>query len=303
MSPLPTMPVGVDRYLADTAHMTLEEQAVHFRLQIYAWRSPGCCLPDDDSRLARMLGITPKRWASLKPAVMALWTLNDGDWTNDQVAREHEFVTSKIEKKRAAGKLGGRPKSLPDNDPGKASGSENGKQNESEPKAATATATKKESPVVPKGTDRDGFDEFRTAYPRRSTAFPATDARKRWLQARRGGADPAEIVAGARAYAAEQAGLGKVGTEYIKTADVWLRQQRWKDFTERPDTPTAAGAVSDDVWRERVRLWQSRRGHWPWRGSEPPDDPRTKVPPHILAELGILHAAGTGLPPLMRVSA
>ena len=249
MNQLPIMPVGVDRYLADTAHLTLEEQGVHFRLQIYAWRSPGCCLPDDDARLARMLGISLKRWATVRPAVMALWTLEDGAWVNDQVSREHEFVTGKIEKKRAAGRLGGRPKSLQDNDVGKASGSENGKQNESEPKPATATA--KESPVVPKGTTPDRFEEFRAAYPPRNVRFPATPARKRWLEALKRGADPEAMIAGAKAYAAEQIRIGKSGSEFVKTADVWLNQNRWQDYDHPAQDPAGVSAPPPDPAKDR----------------------------------------------------
>ena len=294
MGQLPTMPVGVDRYLADTAHLTLEEQGVHFRLQIYAWRSPGCCLPDDDARLARMLGISLKRWTTLKPAVMALWNRKDGTWVNDQVAREHEFVTGKIEKKRAAGKLGGRPKSLPDNDEGKASGSENGKQNESEPKPATATATATNTPIVPKGMQPDRFEEFRAAYPPRNVRFQATPARKRWLEALKRGADPDQIIAGAKSYAAEQAQIGKAGTEFVKTAEVWLRNQLWNDY--QPE-PAAAGqdvpvVIAEDQCREWVRQWKQRGGYWPWRRVLPPNDPRTTIPAHILlTEAGIEHSA------------
>lgn len=289
MSPLPTLPLLVDAFIADTAHMTVEEVGAHIRLLVFAWRSPGCCLPDDDARLARMLGLTVKRWAALKPGVMALWQRNsDGNFTHDRLTHEHQFVTSKIEKKRAAGKLGGRPKSLELQDQGKASGSEVEKQNESERKPPTPTPT--ESPLSPSGGDPDGFAEFRSIYPKRNVAFPTTPARKRWLEARRRGAKPEEIIAGAKAYAAEQQRIGKVGTEFVKTADSWLHQQRWMDYGPTASavaSPPAPVTVADDTWRERIRTWRARGGHWPWRPSPPPDDPRTLVPPHLLAEFGI----------------
>lgn len=294
MSQLPTMPVGVDRYLADTAHLTLEEQGVHFRLQIYAWRSSGCCLPDDDARLARMLGISPKRWASLKPSVMALWTLKDSTWVNDQVAREHEFVTGKIEKKRAAGRLGGRPKSLTDNDEAKASGSENGKQNESEPKPATATAT--DTPIVPKGTEPEGFDEFWAAYPKRDGDNPRKTAVRAYAKVIRHGLKPAALMAAVRAYSEELAAKGRIGTEFVAQASTWLNQERFDRFNGRPDPAEAKPSgpdtylanLTDDDWRGHVRRWRSTGGQWPLaRRTEPPDDPRTKVPGAILAEFDL----------------
>ena len=207
MSSFPTMPVGVDRYLADTAHLTLEQQAVHFRLQIYAWRSPGCCLPDDDAKFARMLGITGKRWASLKPAVMALWTVSDGTWIHEQVAREHEFVEGKIEKRRAAGKLGGRPKSLPDNDMGKAKGSETEKQTESKTKAATATATS--TPKVPKGTDPEGFEEFWKAYPKRDGDNSRKTAARAYAKVIGGGIEPARAAPSRQGHGSRDASQGQ----------------------------------------------------------------------------------------------
>ncbi|WP_238272309.1 DUF1376 domain-containing protein [Methylobacterium cerastii] len=287
----------MDRYLADTAHLTLEQQAVHFRLQIYAWRSPGCRLPDDDAKLARMLGITGKRWASLKPAVTALWTLSEGLWANEQVTREHEFVEGKIEKRRSAGKLGGRPKSLPDNDPGKAKGSENEKQTESKTKAATATATI--PPKAPKGADPDGFAEFWQAYPKRDGDNPRKTAVRAYAKAVRDGAEPAAILRAVRAYAAELRTKGRIGSEFVAQATTWLNQGRFERFTqgpeaqeggEGPDQRARLAKVPDSEWRNRLSVWKSRGGHWPYQHlTEPPDDPRTKVPDHVLAEFDIQH--------------
>ncbi|AWI90560.1 hypothetical protein C0214_21425 [Methylobacterium sp. DM1] len=297
MSPLPTLPLLVDAFIADTAHMTVEEVGAHIRLLVFAWRSPGCCLPDDDARLARMLGLTAKRWAALKPSVMALWQRNsEGNFTHDRLTHEHQFVTSKIEKKRSAGRLGGRPKSLELQNQDKASGSVIGKQSESERKPPTPTPT--ESPLSPSGEDPDGFAEFRSNYPKRNAAFPTTQARKRWLEARRRGAKPEEIIAGAKAYAAEQQRIGKVGTGFVRTADSWLHQQRWRDHATAASVNAPAPApVADETWRERIRNWRARGGHWPWRPSPPPDDPRTLVPQHILDEFGL--GAARDLPVLM----
>ena len=287
MSSLPIMPVGVDRYIADTAHMTNEEAGAYFRLQVFAWRSPGCCLPDDDARFARMLGTTPKRWAALKPIVLANWVLENGNWSNDRVAQEHAIVSGKVEKKRAAGKLGGRPKSLELQDQAEASGSEIEKQNESEPKALKLKL--KSTPIVPTGDDPEGFADFRAAYPKRNVTFPTTLARKRWLEARRRGASPDEIIAGAKAYAAEQNRIGKVGTEFVKTADAWLNQQRWRDYAQASAEPseTPVAIISDETWRDRVRRWKATGGHWPWKGSDPPDSPNTTVPKTVLDEFGV----------------
>jgi uncharacterized protein YdaU (DUF1376 family) len=65
------MPYFGDAYMADTRHLTLEEHGAYHLLLLIAWRSPNCALPDDDKRIAQMLGITAKKWAALKPTVMA----------------------------------------------------------------------------------------------------------------------------------------------------------------------------------------------------------------------------------------
>ena len=292
MSMLPIIPVNADKYLADTAHMTNEEAGAYFRLQVFAWRTPGCCLPDDDARFARMLGTTPKRWAALKPIVLRNWTLIDGNWINDQIAIEHEIVAEKVEKKRASGRQGGRPKPLELHETGKALGSVIAPQSESETKALILRSIS--TPIVPTENDPEGFADFRSTYPKRNVTFPTTLARRRWREATRRGASPEEIITGARAYAAEQARIGKVGTEFVKTADAWLNQQRWRDFLPRPEDPSAtpAPAVTDEVWRDRVQRWKATGGHWPWKASEPPDSPNTAVPKPILDEFGISRPAG-----------
>lgn len=156
---------------------------------------------------------------------------------------------------------------------------------------------REETPKAPKGAgEPEGFLEFRAAYPKRSTAFPTTPARKRWLEARKRGAKSKEIIAGAKGYAAEQTRIGKVGTEFVQSADVWLNKQRWHDYLDAASAPATAGGangdllatISSDRWRNEIRNWQSRGGHWPLgRLTPPPDHPNTKVPRAILAEFGL----------------
>src|SRR5690349_18530614 len=67
-----------------------------------AWRTEGCRLPDDDQRIARMLGVTAARWRKLKPVVMAFWTLEEGHWTQRRLSKERQFVEEKRAKNSAA---------------------------------------------------------------------------------------------------------------------------------------------------------------------------------------------------------
>ncbi|MCJ2108536.1 hypothetical protein MKK70_24835 [Methylobacterium sp. E-041] len=92
---------------------------------------------------------------------------------------------------------------------------------------------------------------------------------------------------------------GKVGSEFVAQATTWLNQGRFERFTKgsepqaggvQTDAETRLAKVPESEWRSRLSVWQSRGGHWPWQQlTEPPDDWRTKVPPHLLAEIGIVH--------------
>lgn len=105
MSATPAIPFFGDAYLADTRHLSLEEHGAYLQLMMIAWRSPDCSLPDDDSRLARMLGITASRWAKLRPTIMAFWKLENGVWTQKRLRKERTFVEDKREKNSKAGRL------------------------------------------------------------------------------------------------------------------------------------------------------------------------------------------------------
>ncbi|WP_407529412.1 YdaU family protein [Methylobacterium oryzisoli] len=112
MSKFPYLPLAVDAYRNDTAHLTLEEHGAYLMLLMLAWRSPGCRLPDDDAKLARMLGLTAKKWARIKENVMGFWDLEGGFWIQPRLMKEHQFVSRKSEQNRSAGSRGGHSKSL-----------------------------------------------------------------------------------------------------------------------------------------------------------------------------------------------
>lgn len=98
----PSIPLFGDAYLADTRHLSLEEHGAYLQLMMIAWRSADCALPDDDVRLARMLGISAGRWAKIKGAVMAFWTLGETGWTQKRLSKERAFVEEKRTKNKSA---------------------------------------------------------------------------------------------------------------------------------------------------------------------------------------------------------
>lgn len=112
MADFPSIPFFTDAYIADTQHLTNEEHGVYLRLLMFAWRTPGCCLPDDDRRLAIMVGVTPGKWSKLKPVVMGFWQTDGTVWRQKRLTKERSFASKSREQKRAAGKASYEAKSL-----------------------------------------------------------------------------------------------------------------------------------------------------------------------------------------------
>ena len=98
MADLPGMMIFGDAYMADTRHLSLEEHGAYYLLLLIAWRCPERALPDDDKRLAQMLGITAPRWAKLKPTIMAFWNLDERGWTQKRQLKAWEIAQNRSEK-------------------------------------------------------------------------------------------------------------------------------------------------------------------------------------------------------------
>lgn len=78
------------------------------------------------------------------------------------------------------------------------------------------------------------FDEFWKEYPKRKGSNPIKPSQDKFKQALKKGVNPADIIAGARRYAAEMQSENKIGTEYVAQAQTWLKQARWQDYSEPP---------------------------------------------------------------------
>jgi uncharacterized protein YdaU (DUF1376 family) len=117
MADYPAMPLMTDAYLADTQHLSNEEHGVYLRLLIIAWRSPDCSLPDDDKRLAIMLGVTLIRWRDkLKPVIAPFWIIQNGAWTQKKQLEVRKKVEKNVKQKRIAYEQTERAKRLKHNE-------------------------------------------------------------------------------------------------------------------------------------------------------------------------------------------
>lgn len=159
----------------------------------------------------------------------------------------------------------------------------------------------KTTPIVPNG-DEVAFQEFKAAYPARNVRFSTAPTRKRYIEAIKRGATPAALLAAAKSYAAEMRRAGNTGerAQFVKTAEVWLNQDLWRDHVGQDRSTLGGGStsadylarLSDDRWRDAVRHWKKTLGQWDLaRHTPPPDEPGTKVPKHILTEFAIVERA------------
>ena len=95
------------------------------------------------------------------------------------------------------------------------------------------------------------FDQFADVFPRMGDAEKTEDGLRKALG---DGADPAEILAGAKAYALEQAGNKP---RYIKYSENWIEEKRWRQHVTTP----VASVNPQKVLEERAKDIKARK---PW---------------------------------------
>jgi len=245
--------IWTDAYIGDTTHLTLQEHGAYFKLLLIAWRSPGCCLPDDDKRLSIMLGVTLKVWLRLKPVIMEFWKLEDGLYYQGRLTREREKVEAQSRKGAAAANKRWAHKSLKSNNVNDASASPEYMPDECPPSPSPTPIgnpsdsdksdisplfggqAKKRVPARPKSKEKvesgrpDKFEEFWNTYPHRGGAKKGkVAARKKWDAALKRKVDPEIIIEGARDFTRDR----KVVDGYAPDPARWLFNEMWQDEIE-----------------------------------------------------------------------
>lgn len=105
------IPLFADAYLADTTHLTTEEHGAYLLLLMAAWRQEDCALPNDDRKLARIVGLSPRKWAAIKSSILDFWTVESGRIFQARLRRERAWVVQKSEgsRKSAQARWGKQP--------------------------------------------------------------------------------------------------------------------------------------------------------------------------------------------------
>lgn len=102
MAEFPALTLWTDAYLSDTRHLSTVEHGAYLLLLMEAWRRPHCDLPDDDTILARLSGLSAKEWAKIKPVVMAFWTRDGRSKTWSQKRLFQERSKARVRSKSAS---------------------------------------------------------------------------------------------------------------------------------------------------------------------------------------------------------
>lgn len=110
---LPYLPLFVDDYEADTAHLTLVEDGIYSRMLRLCWRSPKCRMPNDHDWIARKIRISSEEERAAMVTVLdEFFTTRRGVIFSKRLSAEYERISVSIERRKNAGKSGGRAKAL-----------------------------------------------------------------------------------------------------------------------------------------------------------------------------------------------
>lgn len=104
MAEFPALPVFTDALLGDTMHLTTTEFGAYMLMLVIAWRSPDCCLPNDDAYLARVTRAA-RAWGRMRDTLLAFWTVGtDGQLRQKRLTQERLRAAEHAEQARRAGK-------------------------------------------------------------------------------------------------------------------------------------------------------------------------------------------------------
>ena len=97
------MPLNVADYLKDTRHLSTREHGAYFLLLMHAWTGGGE-LPVDETRLARIAGMSPKEWRYSREIILDFFVLVGNSYRHKRIDAELARADEFIEQKRSAGK-------------------------------------------------------------------------------------------------------------------------------------------------------------------------------------------------------
>lgn len=249
-------------------------------------------LPDDDQMLARATRMTVRKWKSIRPMIMEFFEEESGYIFNKRLRSEHTKASQKRTKKVQAGALGGKAKSLKDNNSDPSNDAilppqkTKQKPSKSEPEPESY---KKEPPVIPlKGEDPDLFEKPK---PKRATQIPAgfpdaaamEAAMKYW---RDHGRPDLNARTEAAAFRDNKLQNAKTHKDWKAAWRTWLRNAIKYNPPPRngfKDQNVSHGTIdaSPEDWTRRANMFREK-GMWSSDWGPKPDEAGCAAPPEIL---------------------
>lgn len=102
MAAVPFMPLYVADYMADAAHLSTLEHGAYLLLIMAYWQR-GEALPDDDKKLARIVGLQGANWRKVAPVLREFFVSENGKLIHHRIERELQHLRDKSLKNRKGG--------------------------------------------------------------------------------------------------------------------------------------------------------------------------------------------------------
>lgn len=113
MSDIPYLPLYINDYEGDTAHLSLEEDGAYSRLIRLCWRTSGCSVPNDPAWIMKRMRANENEYNDIiKPVITEYFTIKNGRVFQKRLQQEFDKVSAKIKAQKLNGKKGGVAKAL-----------------------------------------------------------------------------------------------------------------------------------------------------------------------------------------------
>lgn len=237
---LPHMPLWVYDLEADEdcALMSLAEYGAYMRLLQRQWIEGS--IPVDMPRLARLLRVTADEINAIWPALADKFVKDGrGRQKNHRLDQERVKAIKKVEKNRANGSLGGRPKETKSESEIKPNGSIRASGSDSESGSGSGSS----------GGSAEGGDAFDAFWAGVPNKLGKGTARKAYASAIAGGAAHSEIMAGLPGYRDSEKRRSKQNDYQPLHPATWLNGERWTD--EHGTAKDAAKAAWESLGRDK----------------------------------------------------
>ena len=105
MAEYPALPIFIDAWSLDCAHLTDAEDGRYFRLCRLMWSQPECRIPNDDAWIARKLGRSVEDVQRDIRPIIAEFCQSDGNWiTQKRLQKEWRYVRQHSKRQSAIAK-------------------------------------------------------------------------------------------------------------------------------------------------------------------------------------------------------